>query len=146
MTLKAFEVPGGQTLVVPDSKQPGRATRRSYSAKYKAAILAEYDGLDKAGKGALLRREGLYTSLIDAWRKQRDRGGLKALEAQAGRPAKDPRDRELERLRVENERLARKLDTAQRVIEVQGKLSALLEGLAAEGANETSEPPTRRPR
>jgi transposase-like protein len=146
MTLKAFEVPGGQTLVVPDSKQPGRATRRSYSAKYKAAILAEYDGLDKAGKGALLRREGLYTSLIDAWRKQRDRGGLKALEAHAGRPAKDPRDRELERLRVENERLARKLDTAQRVIEVQGKLSALLEGLAAEGANETSEPPTRRPR
>jgi transposase len=146
MTLKAFEVPGGQTLVVPDSKQPGRATRRSYSAKYKAAILAEYDGLDKAGKGALLRREGLYTSLIDAWRKQRDRGGLKALEAQAGRPAKDPRDRELERLRVENERLARKLDTAQRVIEVQGKLSALLEGLAAEGANETSEPPKHRPR
>lgn len=144
MTLKAFEVPGGQTLVVPDSKQPGRATRRSYSAKYKAAILAEYDGLDKAGKGALLRREGLYTSLIDAWRKQRDRGGLKALEAQAGRPAKDPRDRELERLRAENERLARKLDTAQRVIEVQGKLSALLEGLAAEGATETSEPPTRR--
>ena len=83
MTLKAFEVPGGQTLVVPDSKQPGRATRRSYSAKYKAAILAEYDDLDKAGKGALLRREGLYTSLIDAWRKQRDRGGRKALEAQA---------------------------------------------------------------
>ncbi len=146
MTLKAFEVPGGQTLVVPDSKQPGRATRRSYSAKYKAAILAEYDGLDKAGKGALLRREGLYTSLIDAWRKQRDRGGLKALEAQAGRPAKDPRDRELERLRVENERLARKLDTAQRVIEVQGKLSALLEGLAAEGANQTSEQPKHRPR
>jgi transposase-like protein len=144
MVLKAFEVPGGQTLVVPDSKQPGRATRRSYPAKYKAAILAEYDGLDKAGKGALLRREGLYTSLIDAWRKQRDRGALKALEAPAGRPAKDPRDRELERLRAENDRLARKLETAQRVIEVQGKLSALLEGLAAEGATETSEPATRR--
>lgn len=140
MTLKAFEVPGGQTLVVPDSKQPGRATRRSYSAKYEAAILARYDGLDKAGKGALLRREGLYTSLIDAWRKQRDRGGLKALEAQAGRPGERPPRSCGSRQRVD-ERLARKLDTAQRVIEVQGKLSALLEGLAAEGANETSEPP-----
>ncbi len=146
MTVKTFEVPGGQTLVVPDSKQPERATRRSYPAKYKAAILAEYDGLDKAGKGALLRREGLYTSLIDAWRKQRDRGGIAALEAPVGRPAKDPRDRELDRLRVENARLAKKLETAERVIEVQGKLSALLEDLAAEGATETSEQPRRRPR
>jgi transposase len=147
MTVKTFEVlPGGQTLVVPDSKHPGRATRRSYPAKYKAAILAEYDGLDKAGKGALLRREGLYTSLLDAWRKQRDRGGLKALDAPAGRPVKDPRDRELDRLRVENARLVKKLETAERVIEVQGKLSALLEDLAAEGANETSEQPKRRPR
>ena len=49
---------------------------RQYPAKYKAEILAEYERLDKAGKGALLRREGLYTSLISEWRKQRDRGAM----------------------------------------------------------------------
>ncbi len=59
---------------VPDPQVPERASRRSYSAKYKAAILAEYDSLDRDGKGALLRRDGLYTSLISEWRKQRDRG------------------------------------------------------------------------
>jgi hypothetical protein len=85
--------------------------------KCKAAILAEYDGPDEAGKGALSRREGLHTSLIDAWRKQRDRGGLKALDAPAGRPTKDPRDSELDRLRGKHGRLANKLETAERVIE-----------------------------
>ncbi len=145
MPPKTFDVPGGQTLVVPDPK-PDRATRRTYPAKYKAAILAEYDQLDKQGKGELLRREGLYTSLISAWRDQRDRGALKALESTPGRPAKDPRDRELDRLRAENDKLAKRLETAERVIEVQGKLSALLEDLAAEGATDTpaSTPKRRR--
>lgn len=133
MPPKTFDVPGGETLVVPDPKSE-RATRRTYPAKYKAAILAEYELLDKHGKGELLRREGLYTSLITAWRDQRDRGALKALESAPGRPAKDPRDRELDRLRAENDKLAKRLETAERVIEVQGKLSALLEDLAAEGA------------
>ena len=60
---------------IPDPEVPERPKRpRSYSARYKAEILAEYERLDKAGKGALLRREGLYTSLISEWRKQRDRG------------------------------------------------------------------------
>ena len=144
MPPKTFDVPGGQTLVVPDSKMPERATRRSYSAKYKAAILAEYDQLDKRGKGELLRREGLYSSLITAWRDQRDRGALKALETPAGRAPKDPRERELDRLRAENAKLAKKLETAERVIEVQGKLSALLEDLAAEGATPPASNPTRR--
>ena len=64
----------------PDPEVLERAKRpRSYSARYKAEILAEYEQLDKAGKGALLRREGLYTSLISEWRKQRDRGALQAL-------------------------------------------------------------------
>ena len=145
MPPKTFDVPGGQTLVVPDPK-PERVTRRRYPAKYKAAILAEYDQCDKHGKGELMRREGLYTSLIAAWRDQRDRGALAALESPPGRPAKDPKDREVERLKAENERLARKLETAARVIEVQGKLSALLENLAAEGAttDPTASDPTRR--
>src|SRR5438034_6720671 len=107
----------------PDPEVPERARGpRRYSAKYKAQILEEYEGLDKAGKGALLRREGLYTSLISEWRKQRDRGALQALAKPAGRPLADPRDRENVRLRKDNERLRAQLDQARRVIEVQGKL------------------------
>jgi hypothetical protein len=63
----------------PDPEVPERAKRRSYRARYKVEILAEYDGLDRDGKGALLRREGLYSSLISEWRKQRDKGALDAL-------------------------------------------------------------------
>src|SRR5512145_1088899 len=119
----------------PDPEVPERARGpRRYSAKYKARILEEYEGLDKAGKGALLRREGLYTSLISEWRKQRDRGALEGLAKPAGRPPADPRDREVARLRRENGRLAAELDRARQVIEVQGKLSALLEQLATDSA------------
>lgn len=107
---------------------------RSYSARYKVEILAEYETLDKAGKGALLRREGLYTSLISEWRKQRDRGALAELAKPSGRPPVDPVERENARLRRENERLAAELDKARKVIEVQGKLSALLEQLATDSA------------
>jgi transposase-like protein len=144
MAPKTLDVPGGQTLVVPDPHVEPRATRRTYTARYKAAILAEYDGLDKQAKGELLRREGLYTSLISAWRDQRDRAGLAALEAKPGRAPKDSRDREIERLRAENAKLTRKLGTAERVIEVQGKLSALLEDLAAEGADQDANATPRR--
>src|SRR5207247_1303954 len=85
----------------------------------KAQILEEYGGLDKAGKGALLRREGLYTSLISEWRKQRDRGALQALAKPAGRQPADPRDQRVARLRRENERLQAELGKARKVIEVQ---------------------------
>jgi len=119
----------------PDPEVPERARgRRRFSAKYKARVLEEYERLDKAGKGALLRREGLYTSLIAEWRKQRDRGALEALARPAGRPQADTRDREVARLRRENERLAAELARARKVIEVQGKLSALLDDLATDSA------------
>lgn len=117
----------------PEVLERARGPRR-YSAKYKADVLEEYDRLDKAGKGALLRREGLYTSLISAWREQRDRGAREALARPAGRRPGDPRDRELVRLRRENDRLSVELDKARRVIEVQGKLSALLDVLATTSA------------
>jgi len=125
----------------PDPEVPERARGpRRYSAKYKTQILDEYERLDKAGKGALLRREGLYTSLISEWRKQRDRGALEALAKPAGRQPADPRDREVDRLRRENARLVSDLDKARKVIEVQGKLSALLEELATDSApNERGE-------
>ena len=107
------------------------------SARYKARVLDEYERLDKAGKGALLRREGLYSSLISEWRKQRDRGALAELAKPAGRRPADPRDRELARLRRDNERLSAELGKARTVIEVQGKLSALLDQLATDSAPET---------
>jgi transposase-like protein len=99
----------------PDPEVPERARGpRRYSAKYKAQILEEYEGLDKAGKGALLRREGLYTSLISEWRKQRDRGALQALAKPAGRQPADPRDREVARLRRQVEQLESALGKARR--------------------------------
>ena len=125
---------------VPDPEVPAKARSRTYSAAYKARILAEYESLDKAGKGALLRREGLYTSLISAWRLQRDQGVKEALARPAGRPPADPRDRENARLRLENERLQAELSKARKVIEVQGKLSALLGQLATDSPNSGSEP------
>ena len=125
---------------VPDPEVPAKARSRTYSAAYKARVLDEYESLDKAGKGALLRREGLYTSLISAWRIQRDQGARQALSRPAGRPPADARDRENARLRRENERLQAELAKARRVIEVQGKLSALLGQLATDSQNYGSEP------
>ena len=125
---------------VPDPEVPAKARSRSYSAAYKARILDEYESLDKAGKGALLRREGLYTSLISAWRIQRDQGARAALAKPAGRPPADTRDKEIARLRRENERLAGELGKARKVIEVQGKLSALLGQLATDSPSSGSEP------
>ena len=130
--------------IEPEPEVPERARGpRRYSASYKAQILEEYEGLDKAGKGALLRREGLYTSLISEWRKQRDRGALQALAKPAGRQPADPRDREVARLRKENERLAGELGKARKVIEVQGKLSALLEQLATDSVTQPQQGETR---
>jgi transposase len=117
-----------------EAEVPERATRRTYSAQYKLRILAEYERRDRDGKGALLRREGLYTSLLSEWRKQRDQGALQALAAAPGRQPADTRDQEVARLRRENARLQADLAKAHKVIEVQGKLSALLEQLATGSA------------
>jgi transposase-like protein len=124
---------------VPDPEVPERARRRTYTAKYKRDVLAEYEAADRAGKGAVLRREGLYTSLISAWREQRDKGALEALGRSSGPAPADPAVREAARLRKENERLTLELDTARRVIEVQSKLSALLDTLAADSSRNDSE-------
>jgi transposase-like protein len=126
----------------PEVLERARGPRR-YSASYKARILEEYERLDKASKGALLRREGLYTSLISEWRKQRDRGALAALAKPAGRQPADPRDQQVARLRRENERLQAELAKARKVIEVQGKLSALLEQLATDSVPEPQQGETR---
>jgi transposase len=116
---------------------------RRFPAAYKARILAEYDGLNKADKGALLRREGLYSSLLTGWREQRDRGAEEALAAPPGRPRTDPRDREIAKLRSQVTRLETELGKARTVIEVQGKLSALLDQLATDSATQNNGESTR---
>ena len=111
-----------------------RATRRVFSAQYKLRILAEYERRDRDGRSALLRREGLYTSSISEWRRQREEGARQGLGGTRGRPPADQRDREVARLRQENARLQSDLAKAKRVIDVQRKLSALLEQLATGSA------------
>jgi transposase len=87
----------------------------------------------------MLRREGLYSSLITTWRRQRDRGAAVALARPAGRQKADPRDREITRLKAEVDRLGGELDKSRRVVEIQGKLSALLEQVATDSTAENGE-------
>jgi transposase len=124
----------------PDPEVAERARTRTFSPRYKLDILTQYESLNKQGKGALLRREGLYSSLISEWRKQRDKGALEAFSPPRGRPPADPLERENERLRRENQRLSGELSKARHVMRVQGELSALLEELASESADAASEP------
>ena len=125
---------------VPDPEVPAKARTRRWSAAEKARILAEYENLGKADKGALLRREGIYSSLIAAGRQQRAPGAQAALARPAGRPPADTRDKELARLRRENERLEAELVKARKVIDIQGKLSSLLGELATDSQRNGSEP------
>src|SRR3954451_3264240 len=121
---------------VPDPELVERAKRRRFTAEYKLRILRQAEACTRAGEiGALLRREGLYTSHLTAWRKQRDAGALEALDRKRARKPADPRDAQLEMLRRRAERAEAELEKARKVIEVQGNVSALLgELLAPKGA------------
>ena len=122
----------------PDPELVERPTRRRFSAEYKLRVLREADACSRPGEvGALLRREGLYTSHLTYWRKQRDAGALRALGRPRGRKSADRRDAELAELRRRVERAESELEKAKRVIEVQGNVSALLgELLEPKGAQE----------
>lgn len=126
---------------IPDSEVPPKATRRKFPADYKARILAEYERLADGEKGALLRREGLYSSLISEWRRQAAAGAKQGLGKKRGRPGPDAKDRKIAELEAENERLRRRLDTSEKVIEVQGKVSALLEHLSESADTEPRSKP-----
>jgi transposase len=112
-------------------ERPERARRRQFTVGYKLRILTEADAARTTGEiGALLRREGLYSSHLAAWRRQREEGILNALSPRRrGRPTNSPEQRELARLRQANERLEQRLAAAEAVIEIQKKVSLLL-GLA----------------
>ena len=117
MTDQQYAIPS--PAAVPDPEVPATAHRRTFPAAYKLRILAEADAATERGQiGALLRREGLSSSHLDTWRRQRACGTLAALEEQPrGRKrTHDPRDAELVRLRRENERLQARLTTAETII------------------------------
>ena len=114
---------GGRAAVVgvPDPELVEQAKRRSFTAEYKARILAEADVCIRPGEvGELLRREGLYTSHLTYWRKQRMDGALKELGRPCGRKPVDRRDQEIAALRRKLERSEVELVKARRVIEIQG--------------------------
>lgn len=139
----------------PRSDQP---RRRVFTAEYKLKMVAEYDRAGPGERGALLRREGLYHSHIIEWRKAREAGTLQARhaadetpdvrqgkqEGQRPAPARRRRGRpsaeqaEVERLRQQNEKLARDLARAQAALEIMGKAHALLD-LLSESAEQTRE-------
>jgi len=121
--------PAGQTL--PDPEVVVKADRRRFTAAYKHRILQEADAATQPGAiGALLRREGLYSSHLSTWRHQRTQGELLGLTpAKRGRQA-DPQAAEIVRLQRETERLTAQLTRAELIIEVQKKVSQLL-GLPA---------------
>ena len=111
--------------------------RRTFTPEYKLAMLAEYDRCTVPGdKGALLRREGLYSSLIPDWRRQHREGSLVPSPGRSEGGRGGPSRTEVERLRAENERLKRKLAKAEAVIEVQGKVHELLERLSRSEDND----------
>jgi len=123
------EVAGGRRApaAVPDPELVERPQRRRFSAEYKLRVLREADACSKPGEiGALLRREGLYSSLLTEWRRAREVGALGALARPRGRRPADRRDDEIAALRGRAERAEAELEKARRVIEVQGNVSALL--------------------
>jgi transposase len=126
---------------VPDPELVGRPRRRRFSAEYKLRIVREAEACTRPGEiGALLRREGLYSSLLTEWRRARDAGALDALERPRGRKPAHPLEAENAELRRRAERAESELVKARRVIEVQGNVSALLgELLEPRGAQESTE-------
>jgi transposase-like protein len=134
----------GEDGSMGSSPRADRPKRRTFSAEYKLAIVAEYDALtDSGARGALLRREGLYHSHIIEWRRARDAGVLTGPAPKPGRrPGRSPEQAEVQRLRRENERLQAELARTKAALDVVGKAHALL-GLLSESAEPTAE---RRPR
>lgn len=123
-----------------DPDQAGRAKRRTFEAGFKLRVLEEWDRADAAERSAILRREGIYSSMISDWKRQRregllDNDGSRRPEGRGG-----PSYAEVDRLRRENAKLQEQLTKANFVIEVQGKVSALLEELSKSA--DTDEPET----
>jgi transposase len=130
----------GQDWDVCEENPGARPTRRHFSAAYKLSILEEYASLTEPGaKGALLRREGLYSSHLVEWRRARETGSLTGTPAKANSAARGELDQAKRRIAKLEDQLRRH----QQALEAQGKASELLAKLLAE-SSETNEPPPRR--
>ena len=116
--------------VTDDVEVVAKAERRRFPAEYKRRIVREADRCTKPGEiGALLRREGLYSSLLTTWRAARDRGELEGLSAKKRGPkvvAPDPRDKKIAELEREVGRQSKRAERAEALVDVQKKLAALL--------------------
>jgi transposase len=116
---------------IPSPEVPEKPVRRRFSVEYKLRILAEADACSEPGQlGELLRREGLYSSQLTTWRRQRDEGVLAGLTPKRrGRKAKpkNPLADENQQLRRENQRLKEQLRQAELIIGVQKKVSEMLD-------------------
>ena len=121
-------------VVTPRADRP---KRRTFTAEYKARILAEYDAADHGERGAILRREGLYSSHMVDWRKAARAGASSAL----GPKSRDRRDREIEQLRARAEKAEAELARTQAALDLVGKAHALLETLSE--STGTPKPPKR---
>lgn len=112
-----------------DPEVLAKATRRRFSAEYKLRILEQAAQCSGPGEvGSLLRREGLYSSHLAHWRKQREEGSLQALGRKRGRkPSRTAEQVEIERLRRENDRLTQRLVQVELIVEVQKKLCAAID-------------------
>ena len=118
----------GKNINQPDPEVVSKPQRRRYTAEYKLRMLQEYDACEQPGeKGALLRREGIYASNISTWRRQYSQGGMDGLHKTKRGPKADPQTRENKKLRQENEQLKKRLQHAELIIEVQKKVSQILE-------------------
>ncbi len=119
----------------PDPEVVPRAKRRQFTTAYKLRILEEVDQCQEAGQiGALLRREGLYSSHLARWRQLRKQGQLQTLGSHKRGRKPEPQNEELKQLRQDNQQLRAQLEQAELVIDVQKKLSQLL-GLMNESGN-----------
>ncbi|MGP3966055.1 transposase [Nonomuraea sp. 3N208] len=119
-----------------------RPRRRTFTPEYKQAILAEYDALTEPGaRGALLRREGLYSSHIAEWRRAADAGALDGLSKNTSRARKSGEQAELERLRRKVEALEAELARKDAALDLVGKAHALLETLSESAG---TKPPSKR--
>lgn len=126
----------------PDPEVPEKKPRRRFTAQYKARILSEIDSCADSGEiGALLRREGLYSSNITTWRRQRQVGALQGLTPKKrGRKKREisPEAKRIAELERENQRLVKKLRQAELIIDVQKKISEIIKESQAQNDDKKS--------
>ena len=118
------------TPAIPNPEVEERPKRRQYSAEYKLRVLREVESAPEGGIGAVLRREGLYSSHINTWRRQREDGQLEGLTPKKRGPKtkrrNDPVAKENAKLRRETARLKQRLEQAEKIIEIQKKVSEIM--------------------